>query len=54
VPAFALKAALGSEVAEEMLLVSQRVTPKKLLDAGHTFRTPTLEETLRHVLGRSA
>jgi uncharacterized protein len=54
VPAFALKAALGSEVAEEMLLVSQRVMPKKLLDAGHTFRTPTLEETLRHVLGRSA
>ena len=51
-PAFALKGVLGSEMASEMLLASQRVVPSKLQDVGHTFRYPTVEAALRHVLGK--
>jgi hypothetical protein len=51
VPAFALRIALG-EMADEMLLVSVRVRPTRLLESGYRFRYPTLEATLRHVLGR--
>lgn len=51
-PAFGLKLALGAQQAEEMLLFSQRVQPRRLVEVGHRFRTPTLEATLRRVLGR--
>ena len=50
-PASAARAAFG-EVADELLLASQRVIPKRLLDAGHPFGWPTLEAALRHSLGR--
>jgi uncharacterized protein (TIGR01777 family) len=50
VPPFALKAALGSELVES-LLVSQRVAPKKLLDAGFVFSHPTIVEGLRTAVG---
>ncbi len=50
-PAALLRLALG-EAADEMLLASLNVKPKKLLDAGFRFRTPSLEATLRHSLGR--
>ncbi len=50
-PAFALRLLMG-EMADEMLLASQRVVPKRLLDAEHPFREPSLEGALRHVLGR--
>src|SRR5207249_5538158 len=48
-PAFAARLAFG-EMADEMLLVSQRVMPKRLKDAGFTFQYPELEGTLRHML----
>lgn len=50
-PAFALRLLMG-EMADEMLLASQRVVPKRLLEAEHAWREPSLEGALRHVLGR--
>jgi len=49
-PAFAVRLAFG-EMADEMLLTSQRVTPKKLNDAGYEFQQPELEGALRKHLG---
>jgi uncharacterized protein (TIGR01777 family) len=49
VPAFALRA-LGGEMAEEMLLASQRVLPTRLLEAGFEFEDPELEPALRELL----
>jgi uncharacterized protein (TIGR01777 family) len=51
-PAFALRLALGREQADEMLLAGQRMVPRRLLDAGFTFRHPTPEAALRFELGR--
>jgi hypothetical protein len=48
-PAFALRLALG-EMADEMLLSSARVLPRKLVRAGYPFRDPNLESALRRVL----
>ena len=48
-PAFAAKLVLG-ELAEEGLLASQRVRPKRLLEAGFEFAHPELESALRHAL----
>ena len=48
-PAFAARLAFG-EMADEMLLASQRVIPKKLLGAGFCFRFPELEPTLKQLL----
>ncbi len=42
IPAFAARLAFG-EMADEMLLVSQRVVPKKLEEAGFEFQYPELE-----------
>lgn len=53
VPAFALRAFAG-EMAEEMLLASQRVIPKRLTEAGFNFEDVELETTLRKLLGHSA
>ncbi|MDX6403903.1 MAG: uncharacterized protein QOH70_1358 [Blastocatellia bacterium] len=49
-PAFAVRLAFG-EMADEMLLTSQRVIPKKLNDAGLQFEYPELEGALRKHLG---
>jgi uncharacterized protein (TIGR01777 family) len=49
-PAFAVRLAFG-EMADEMLLTSQRVLPKKLNDAGYAFQQPELEGALRKHLG---
>jgi hypothetical protein len=46
-----LKLALG-ELAEEALLSSIQVTPRKLTDSGYRFLFPDLEGALRHLLGR--
>lgn len=49
VPAFALKAALGSGVAR-LLVTGQRVAPLALQDAGFTFAFPRIDEALRDLL----
>jgi uncharacterized protein (TIGR01777 family) len=49
-PAFAARLAFG-EMADEMLLASQKVIPKKLLSAGFVFHYPELELTLKHLVG---
>jgi uncharacterized protein len=45
-PAFMLRLALG-EMADELLLASQRVHPQRLIEAGLKFRYPDLESALR-------
>lgn len=49
-PAAAARAAFG-EMAEELLLASQRVSPDRLQSSNYNFRHPTLEAALRHLLG---
>ncbi len=48
-PAFAARLAFG-QMADELLLASQRVQPAKLQSAGYAFQYPQLEQGLRHVL----
>ena len=50
-PAFAARLALG-EMADELLLTSQRVLPARLEASGYSFRHPSLEGALRAELGR--
>lgn len=50
-PAFAARLAFG-EMADELLLASQRVEPGKLLASGYMFRYPELETALRVILQR--
>jgi len=45
VPNFLLKLVLG-QMADELLLTTQRVIPRKLLDMGYRFKYPNLEEAL--------
>jgi len=49
-PAFALRIVLG-EMADGLLLSSQRVIPEKLRAAGYMFRHENLDTTLRAILG---
>jgi uncharacterized protein len=49
VPGFALKLAMG-EMAEEVLLSSQRVSPIKALEVGFEFRFPLLRQALADLL----
>lgn len=51
-PRFALSAMFG-EMADEALLKSVDVRPKRLLSSGYQFFHPDLEDALRHVLGRT-
>ena len=48
-PAFAARLLLG-EMADDLLLASQRVIPRKLLESGFTFDYPELDQAIRHVL----
>ena len=48
-PAFALRLALGG-AADELLLASQRVTPRRLIEAGFDFTHPAIEDALRLAL----
>jgi uncharacterized protein len=54
VPSFALKLALGPDMANQMALYSQRVVPRKLEANGFKFAYPDLEGAFRHVLGKPA
>jgi hypothetical protein len=48
-PAFAARLAFG-EMAEELLLTSTRVYPKKIVEFGYKFLHPELGEALKHIL----
>jgi hypothetical protein len=50
VPAVALRLALGSQMASELVLGGQRVVPRALVSAGYSFAHPTLDEAVRSVL----
>jgi uncharacterized protein (TIGR01777 family) len=50
-PAFALRLALG-EMADALLLVSQKVVPSKLVEAGYSFQQPNLASALKDVYRR--
>jgi uncharacterized protein (TIGR01777 family) len=50
-PAKVLDLVLGG-MTRPLLLASARVNPEKALDSGFAFSYPTLENALRHVLGR--
>jgi uncharacterized protein len=51
-PAFVLRLVSG-EMADEVLLSSQRVVPRRALDEGFVFEYPELEDSLRRVLGEA-
>ena len=52
VPSFIARMAFG-ELADEMMLSSARIQPRRLLDTGYIFHYPEMEGALRHVLGRT-
>ncbi|WP_405139199.1 TIGR01777 family oxidoreductase [Sphaerisporangium sp. NBC_01403] len=49
VPGFALRAGLG-DLADEGVLIGQRVLPRRLLEMGYRFRHPRLDEALAAIL----
>jgi uncharacterized protein (TIGR01777 family) len=49
IPAFGVRLAFG-EMADALLLSSQRVEPGKLTDLGYLFKHPTLERALQEAL----
>lgn len=53
VPKIALELALG-EMAQDTVLASQRVVPRRLLEAGFEYQNPTIESALRAALARAA
>ena len=50
VPTFAVRMMLG-EMADALLLASTRATPSRLSQEGFPFRSPTLANCLKHILG---
>ena len=54
IPRFAPRLALGREMADELLFVSQRALPERLLASGYRFHHTDLEQGLRAVLSRPA
>ncbi len=48
-PAFAARLAFG-EMANDLLLASTKVAPKRLSDSGYEFQYTELEDALKHVL----
>jgi hypothetical protein len=50
-PAFVARLTLG-EMADELVLASQRAVPARLQASGYRFRHPSLEDALRGVLAR--
>jgi len=52
-PAFAARLVFG-EMADALLLSSQRVEPARLIASGYRFLYPDLEPALRHLLGGAA
>lgn len=54
VPAAVLRRAAGTEMAEEILLASQRAVPQRLMAAGFEFADAQLEDALRTALDDGA
>ena len=52
VPAFALRLAVGGEMADALLLSSARGIPRRLEETGYRFRFAELSAALRHLLGK--
>lgn len=52
VPAFALRLAVGGEMADALLLASARGIPRRLEETGYRFRFADLSAALRHLLGK--
>jgi uncharacterized protein len=50
VPPFALRLALGREMADALLTGGQRVVPKKLMALNYAFQFPTLKLALDHII----
>lgn len=50
VPAFALRLAVGREMADTLLLASARVIPRRLEETGYRFLFPELPAALHHLL----
>jgi len=50
VPPFGPRLVLGRERADNLLFVSQRALPERLLETGFAFRYPALTEALSHAL----
>jgi len=48
-PAFMARLAFG-EMANDLLLASTKVAPKRLSDSGYEFQYPELENALKHIL----
>jgi NAD dependent epimerase/dehydratase family enzyme len=53
VPKIALELAMG-EMAEDTILASQRVLPRRLLETGFEFQQSTLESAVRAELARQS
>jgi len=49
VPAFVLRLALG-QMADEVLLGSQKAVPRRLMEAGFTFKYPELRDALEAII----
>lgn len=52
IPEFAMKLLIG-EAAEELLLVSQKMTANKLIASGFRFRYPDLQSSIKWVVAKS-
>lgn len=52
VPSALMRLGAG-ELADDVILVSQRAAPNRLLDVGFQFAMPSIEQVLRHELGRN-
>ena len=53
VPGFALRLALGSDFASEMVLAGQRVLPTKVMTSGYTYAHADIETALATIVGPS-
>lgn len=53
VPRFALRVALGAEMANQVLLTGANVRPRRLEIAGYRFEYPRLDDALEAMLGYS-
>jgi NAD dependent epimerase/dehydratase family enzyme len=49
-PGFILKLIMGGEKAKETVLISQRVSPRRLLDAGFEFTHPKIDSAIEAAL----